>query len=106
MTDIHTHIEKNSRDCDGDYENNWIETRRLAIWELPTTYEGSGTYDLSFELPDDDAPDHENEILYILDAGCLTEEGYEHIRAYECRDESCDLKKTSRRDHTAEAAGY
>lgn len=105
MTTYHAHVASTSRDCDGQYDNDYVdvqyddeseydfEIRMLA--RLVSVWADKGTLDVRTD----------SDGLPIMEWSQPTEEGYVFIAAAFCRNQ-CNSDARRYRDHTAEAAGY
>lgn len=126
---LHAHISRDSRDCDGRYEHDYITVASQCNFNAcredffhhpnrfdwnayqPVTNEAEFRYML-LDLDEWDNQDgHYRFEPYgnIPDSFCRdrsTEEGYESEHVQFCYDWTCDLGEKRFRDHTAEAHGY
>lgn len=104
---LHAHIEKNSRDCDGSYTNQDVvvmESSELLddAGDILFMQRMMGTYASPFAVMDAMVEITE----YGFDYHERTDEGFLHIDVRWCRDESCNKSSHSQLDLAAEAAGY
>lgn len=105
---IHAHFETESADCDGRYSRTntvipWSDEeefdfeRRVLTMVADPTPMGGGKLEVT---PLEDQ-------AWRLEWSESTEEGFRHVEATICRDESCNTDEPAiQRDHSAEAAGY
>lgn len=101
---LHVHETWESRDCDGTYSGTRLEIFAADCWDDEDDFKESiltSTVSLSAE----------GGKLEVTDSGFIwsapTEDGYSYSEIEFCNRASCDLtEKNTRRDHSAEAAGY
>lgn len=123
---LHAHITRDSRDCDGSYNSDNVQiakdTRFNASREKVNLDKDSDGFDWDAYEPCTNEAEFRYSILDLDEEGNSyrfkqddndtfhrargTDEGYEYTEVVFCYDWSCDLGHRYYRDHSAEAAGY
>lgn len=106
---LHAHMSSRSRDCDGTYDKEHVmimtaeeQTDQFGDYEFRNrvvasmvSFSGMGGT-LTVQTEGNETADWYEQ----------TEEGFRHVEAAFCTDESCDPTARFYQDHTAESMGY